>query len=408
MKKLLAVILTAGLGAAVSALLVTKRLATQHAGQLTEQQAAWQAEKAALEAALDEARSQASMVTLPAPQTPATSLATSTAPSKSSPAEILAKLRGLKSAPPGQTRAARLAIAGLEELISAGPAALPAIREFLARNEDVDFAQSARGGRSANVPNEFIVPPSLRFGLLDVVKQIGGPEAETLLAEVLSATGRGAEVAWLARALQDMAPNKYRDVALTAARNLLARPPATGPNPGDRSERDQLFGVLTMFGDTGYVAAAQAQLLRSDGDVDRSALKYLQQSLGQQAVAIAAQLYDDPRVTDPARKEPFARLALNYVGADAQADGFYQKAINDMALSENHRKNLIEDLNQDGFPDTRNLSARDLPLIQNRIAFIEQQAPLATDPANVAAFKEAYKDLLKMRERASRPPQPAP
>jgi len=163
-----------------------------------------------------------------------------------------------------------------------------------------------------------------------------------------------------------------------------------------------------MYGDTSYVTAAQAQLLRPDGDVDRSALKYLQQSLGQQAVAIAAQLYDDPRLTDPARKEPFARLALNYVGADAQADGFYQKAINDMALSENHRQNLIEDLNQDGFPDTRNLSARDLPLIQNRISLIEQLAPQATDPVNVAAFKEAYKDLLKMRERASRPLQPAP
>ena len=408
MKKLLTVIVAAGLGAAIASLLVAKSLATRHAAQLAEQQAAWQTEKTALEAALDEARSQVSVVTPPARQPTATTLTTPAAPAKASPAEIVAKLRGLKSAPPGQTRAARQAIAWLEELIAAGPAALPAIREFLARNEDIDFAPPVRGGRSANVPNEFIVPPSLRFGLFDAVKQIGGPEAETLLAEVLGATGRGAEVGWLARALQDIAPNKYRDVALTAARNLLARPAAVGPNPVDRSERDQLFGVLTMFGDTSYVTAAQAQLLRPDGDVDRSALKYLQQSLGQQAVAIAAQLYDDPRVTDPARKEPFARLALNYVGADAQADGFYQKAINDMALSENHRKNLIEDLNQDGFPDTRNLSARDLPLIQNRISFIEQQAPLATDPANVAAFKEAYKDLLKMRERASRPPQAAP
>jgi hypothetical protein len=354
---------------------------------------------------LDEANSRAQVVKVPV--APPSAIAPS-APAKASPAEIVAKLYALRLARP-DTRVARQAIAWLEELIAAGPAALPAIREFLARNEDGEFTPSSqgRGGRSANVPSEFIVPPSLRFGLFDVVKQIGGPEAETLLAEVLGATSRGAEVGWLARALQDMAPNKYRDVALAAARNLLARAPAAGPNPADRSERDQLFGVLTMFGDTSYVTAAQAQLLRPDGEVDRSALKYLQQSLGQQAVAIAAQWYDDPRLTDPARKEPFARLALNYVGADAQADGFYQKAINDMTLTESHRKNLIEDLNQDGFPDTRNLSARDLPLIQNRIAFIEQNAPLATDPVNAAAFKEAYKDLLKMRERASRPPQAA-
>jgi hypothetical protein len=409
MKKFLAVILAAGLGATAAALLMAKTLATRHAAQLAQQQAAWLAEKEALEAALDEANSRAPDVNMPvAPLTAPASVAP-TAHTKGSPAEIVAKLYALRLARP-DTRTTRQAIAWLEELIAAGPAALPAIREFLARNEDADFTPSSqsRGGRGANVPNEFIVPPSLRFGLFDVVKQIGGPEAETLLAEVLGATGRGAEVGWLARALQDIAPNKYRDVALAAARNLLARPPAAGPNASDRSERDQLFGVLTMYGDTSYVSAAQAQLLRPDGDVDRSALKYLQQSLGQQAVSIAAQLYDDPRLTDPARKEPFARLALNYVGADSQADGFYQKAINDMALSENHRKNLIEDLNQDGFPDTRNLSARDLPLIQNRITFIEQHAPLATDPVNAAAFKEAYKDLLKMRERASRPPQPAP
>lgn len=407
MKKLLAVILAAGFGAAVASLLVARSLATRQAAQLAEQRAAWQAEKASLEAELDEANSRVPVVTMPV--APLNAIAPA-APVKVSPAEIVAKLRALRLAPAGQTRAVRQAIACLEDLIAVGPVALPVIREFLARNEDMDFTPSGQGkaGRSASVPNEFIVPPSLRFGLLDVVKQIGGAEAETLLAEVIGATGRGAEVGWLARALQDMAPNKYRDVALAAARNLLARAPAaTGPNPSDRSERDQLFGVLTMYGDTSYVTAAQAQLLRPDGDVDRSALKYLQQSLGQQAVAIAAQWYDDPRLTDPAKKEPFARLALNYVGADAQADGFYQKAINDMALSENHRRNLIEDLNQDGFPDTRNLSARDLPLIQSRIAFIEQHAPLATDPVNAAAFKEAYKDLLKMRERASRPAQAA-
>ena len=101
-------------------------------------------------------------------------------------------------------------------------------------------------------------------------------------------------------------------------------------------------------------------------------------------------------------------MALNFVGADAQADEFYQQAINDLSLPKAHRRNLIEGLNQDGFSDLKNLGARDLPLIQNRIALIEQLAPNATDPVNVAAFKEAYKDLLKMREHITRPPNPAP
>src|SRR6185503_1769266 len=171
-------------------------------------------------------------------------------------------------------------------------------------------------GRSGNVDS--ILPLSLRFGLFDAARQIGGVEAESLLADVLGATGRGVEVAWLARTLQEIAPDKYRDVALAAARELLARPLATNAaSPLDRNERDQLFGVLTLYGDASYVGAAQAQLVRTDGEVDRSALRYLQQSLGQQAVPIAAQWYNDPRLTDPAKKEPFARLALNYVGTDA-------------------------------------------------------------------------------------------
>ena len=73
--------------------------------------------------------------------------------------------------------------------------------------------------------------------MFDAAKQVGGAEAEKLLAEVLGTTGRGVEVAWLARTLQGLAPNKYRDVASTAARELLARPPGTKPaSPLDRND----------------------------------------------------------------------------------------------------------------------------------------------------------------------------
>jgi hypothetical protein len=217
------------------------------------------------------------------------------------------------------------------------------------------------------------------------------------------------ELAWLARALQEMAPGSYRDAALAAARQLLANPlAANSTSPLDRKDRDHLFSVLAMYGDNSYVSTAQTQLVQADGALDRSALKYLQQLLGAQAVPIAAQTYNDPRLIDPARKEPLARVALNFVGADAQANEFYNKAINDLSLPKDDRRNLIEDLNQDGFLDRKNLGARDLPLIENRIAIIEQLAPSAADPVNLAAFKEAYKDLVKMRERIVNPPPPKP
>ena len=384
------------------------QLAARHAEERAQRQAAWDAEKAELEAALAAAQERAPAAPLVSRAVPAST--TFAAPvGKTSAAELIAKLRALP-ATPGRPRAARRVIQLLEELIALGPDALPAIRAVLQSHEDSALASSEpfKNFKDSYLrdtfTSEFLVPPSLRFGLFDVVKQIGGADAEKLLAEVLSGTGQGVEVAWLARALQEMSPNSYRDAALATARTLLARPTANPPGPLDRFERDQLFGVLTMYGDTGFVATAQGQLLRADGQVDGSALKYLMQTLGQQSVAIAAQMYDDPRLTDPAKKEPLARLALTYVGADAQANEFYLKAINDLTLPKDDRKNLIEDLNQDGFSDRKNLTARDLALIENRLALIEQLAPAATDPVNLAAMKEAHKDLTKMRDRVLNPP----
>jgi hypothetical protein len=400
MKTAVTMIVVAGVGVAVGAWVASRQLNSRRAAELAQQQAAWQTERAELEAALEEAKARARSAMTPL-VTPAP---VPTAAAKLSPEEIIAQLVALKGVSANNPRMMRKAIYWLEELAAAGPAGLPAIRQFLNRNEEIDFvsASSGRGGRGTGA--ESVLPASLRFGLFEVVKQIGGIEAEGVLAEILGTTGRGVEVAWLARALQEIAPNKYREAALAAARELLNRP-ANPQSVLDRDERDQLFGVLTMYGDNTYASTAQAQLLRDTGELDRSALKYLQQTLGPQSVAIAAQLYDDPRLKGPDNKEPLARLALSYVGVDAQANQFYEKTINDLTLTKSHRSNLIEDLNEDGL-NYRNLTARDLPIIENRLSLIEQLAPHAADAVNAAAFKEAYKDLVNMREKAARQAAP--
>ena len=41
-----------------------------------------------------------------------------------------------------------------------------------------------------NVPLEFETPPSLRVGLIDILAEIGGSEAEAAIANVLASTGR--------------------------------------------------------------------------------------------------------------------------------------------------------------------------------------------------------------------------
>ena len=91
-----------------------------------------------------------------------------------------------------------------------------------------------------------------------------------------------------------------------------------------------------------------------------------------------------------------ARVALGYVGADPVAEQVWEAAINNPNFTANERKDLIEDLNEEGFDDPKNLTAADLPLIVSRIQLIENLAPQAADGVNAAAFAEAYKDLVNM------------
>ncbi len=101
----------------------------------------------------------------------------------------------------------------------------------------------------------------------------------------------------------------------------------------------------------------------------------------------------------PPIQDPLARLALSCVGADPEAEGVWLDAINNPDLPANERKDLIEDLNEDGFPDPKNLTPEDLPLIVSRIGLIEAYAANAMDEVNAAAFQEAYKDLVNMYAR---------
>ncbi len=93
---------------------------------------------------------------------------------------------------------------------------------------------------------------------------------------------------------------------------------------------------------------------------------------------------------------PMARFALRYVGIDRDAEDYWYAAINDPTLSADERQNLIEDLNEEGFPDPENLTADDLPLIERRIEIIELVGPDAMDEVNANAFAEAYNDLVDM------------
>ena len=110
-----------------------------------------------------------------------------------------------------------------------------------------------------------------------------------------------------------------------------------------------------------------------------------------------------PGTGKPPARNPEARDALSRVGFDPAAEAVWLRAINDPNLPSEERKDLIEDLNEDGFPDPRNLTEADLPLILSRIALIEDLGPGAMDEVNDAAFREAYKDLVNMYLRLAGP-----
>ena len=97
--------------------------------------------------------------------------------------------------------------------------------------------------------------------------------------------------------------------------------------------------------------------------------------------------------------DPDARTALALVGLDDEAAAYWLSAINDPSIPAEERKDLIEDLNEDGFLDPKKPGLDDLPLILSRLILIEQLAPSAMDEVNMAAFLEAYKDLANMYER---------
>jgi len=116
-------------------------------------------------------------------------------------------------------------------------------------------------------------------------------------------------------------------------------------------------------------------------------------------------------VADPDSKEALGRVALNFVGANDQALDLYHKAALDPQLKPDQRRQLVEDLNQDGLSNARNPTPEDLKIIANRYALTQtylQQDYVKNDKVLNAAFLEANKDLANMLQRAAPKPKPGP
>jgi hypothetical protein len=107
-----------------------------------------------------------------------------------------------------------------------------------------------------------------------------------------------------------------------------------------------------------------------------------------------------PTNTAPELQDQEAREALALVGADDDADAYWLDAIFDSSLPDREREDLIEDLNEAGFDDPKNVTADDLPLIMNRLELIDAALPDA-DEFMTPHLLEAQKDLIAMLAKAA-------
>jgi len=126
----------------------------------------------------------------------------------------------------------------LMDLAQLGPRAIPDIRQFLWGGEDVHFEMEN------GVPFEY---SSLRIALIDVLKKIGGFEAEQVLLEQLSSDLTIAELAAFADALEWLQPGLYTESIVEVAGEFLAVL-SVPYAPGQRTESGPLFQVFQNYG----------------------------------------------------------------------------------------------------------------------------------------------------------------
>jgi hypothetical protein len=415
MNKIVILLLVAATGFGAAWLMSSRKLNSIRAEQ-AQREAAWLAEKSRLESSLS--RLEADLETARSHQTPGVSaspggsaphLVSSARPAAPTPSvaaqDLMSRLTALSvEASTNKSRNYRQIIAQLENLAALGPAAVPAIREFLQQNQDAVFqTEGPPPGKGPKWKQDTAPPPSLRSGLIDTLKRIGGPEAEQLLAETLSSTGRGYEVLSIARALEEIAPGKYRDSVLATAQSLLANTP-TGEQPTrlDQHSREYLYDALRQFGDATTLAQVAGQVVTANGTVDEAAISLLERGAAQDTLPIIYQALQDPRITDPKQREPLLELAMNHVGADAQAGELFMNVMQSPDVSTQLQQKALRHLAGEGLENEDAPTPRDVQVLQSRLQYLDAIKPSLGDPKLAAEWEKARSRIAGRLA----PPQP--
>jgi hypothetical protein len=395
--------------AAVVGLATFSFVSQQDTAKLNQAKAAWDAEKSQL----------ASVSPKPTEPVFVEKVVTNTAAVRveESAQEILNDLLAIKLGV-GNDRnpALRKVVYKLEMLGARGETALPAIHSFSSQNIDVsyeplaadaatgtnaaaaDAAANSGGGRRngfgggqrgfagrgearrardlQNFSANWVAPPTLRLGVITALKEIGGVGAEQELAYMLSTTGRGVEVAYLTVTLEQMAPGKYREAAIAAARELLMTPPsADNADRLDALAKSYLYGVLEFYKDTSFVVNAQQMLVGADGRLNNDALDYLSQTLKDQSVPAIYAAYKNPALTNQMDKFDLGRELVGYVGQNATANQFFTETLQNQDLDSRAKTFAIARLAGGGFGPGSTDAPLDPQVASSRIQLLTSLQP---------------------------------
>lgn len=287
-----------------------------------------------------------------------------------------------------------------QQLVQHGAAAVPAIREFLAKNADFDFGPS--GWRMLGYP-------SARAALFEALAQIGGSEALALTLDTLRTTAAPREIALLARNLEKMSAEEpqYPEEAVQAARETLEMAAS-----GRLEDRDvaPLFEVLNKYGAGAtvqdleqaskqwnyYAVIALAQL--PDGAGVPSLIRMAQEQRGYGPLQVLAQLaseYPDARAAllEQARLNQIPASAWPYLQSVLAGHRFhFVDSFFDESAATASRSDLqvvhIAYGNQNYYMET-DATRLSPEQINEQMGLIEELLAVAQDPAAAQALRGA-------------------
>jgi hypothetical protein len=181
----------------------------------------------------------------------------------------------------------------LRQLVEYGPAAVPAIQEFLATKLDVALGDDGR---------QMLGYSSVRASMFDALAQIAGPEAVAALSGTLQTTAAPMEIALLAQDLDKLEPQQHQEEALNAARQALG---AAGSHKLETADVAPLFEVLQKYGGAGVVP----ELEKATGQWNYYGTIALAQLSDGAGIPSLVQIAQDPKAESTTRDAALQMLA---------------------------------------------------------------------------------------------------